>query len=66
MSTPITKAELDQMFPPDPPHQHPAISPCKYCGTMPPHPVEIGPFGPHHGKVVCAGCERFVCWMRKP
>ena len=39
---------------------------CQHCGAIWDHPVEFTPEGPHHGKVICGKCDRFIRWIPKP
>jgi len=39
---------------------------CKWCLHPGPHPVIIGPFGQHWGKVNCLFCGRQLRWLPKP
>lgn len=38
--------------------------PCKRCGTT---TTRQGPgTGPHHARLICAGCGRFLRWLPRP
>lgn len=39
---------------------------CKHCGCIGSFREEIGPFGPHYGKLFCAECGKFFGFMKKP
>lgn len=38
------------------------MSDCPHANTH----IELTPRGPHHGKIICESCKRFLGWAKKP